>query len=149
MRTPATAVQRRQFIQSSAALACCSWLPRLAQAKSQAVQPRLPLEHFARRPFMEEASISPDGTRMAVIVNNGENSLLVTRPVDGAGAMHTLLSTNNLERQVNWVAWVNNERLLVSLRFAAERQSGRPATPKRWKPWKRACSRSITMAATC
>lgn len=111
---------RRRFMKMTAAFGYAAGLPSLAMAE---VQPaRLPLEHFARRPLMEEASISPDGKRLAVIINSGEDSVLVTRPVDGPGAISTLLSTNNLERQINWIAWVNNERLLISLRFAAERE---------------------------
>lgn len=69
---------------------------------------------------MEGVQISPDGSKLAAIINSGDMSLLVTRDIAG-GEIKPLMSGNNLEFHFNWFQWVNAERLIVSLRYPSSR----------------------------
>jgi dipeptidyl aminopeptidase/acylaminoacyl peptidase len=76
-----------------------------------------PVEHFARLPLISSVSLSPDGQRYAALVNQGGDTRLLTRHL-GEREPRVALSTDNEEIQFNWARWVNNERLIVSLRFS-------------------------------
>lgn len=79
-----------------------------------------PIESFARRPLMERVALSPNGERLAAIINNGPTSTLITRGFAG-GPVQSVLSTDNLEFTIKWFRWVNNDRLVLSLRFPSQR----------------------------
>ncbi|WP_051241850.1 alpha/beta hydrolase family protein [Azohydromonas australica] len=81
---------------------------------------RVPLEHFARLPMFTGVSLSPNGARLAALVNRGEDTLLVTRDVDG-GELRALMKTDNLKFRFRWARWVGNERLLVSVIYPGRR----------------------------
>lgn len=93
--------------------------PALAEAAPPAAA-RVPLEHFARLPMFTGVSLSPDGARLAALVNRGEDTLLVTRDVDG-GELRALMKTDNLKFRFRWARWVGNERLLVSVLYPGRR----------------------------
>ncbi|MEI7536164.1 MAG: alpha/beta fold hydrolase [Comamonadaceae bacterium] len=95
--------------------------PSLGIAQSERASAPLPLEYFVRRPLMERVKLSPDGKRLAAIINNGNNSLLITRGV-GGGGISTVLHSDNLEYLFNWFQWINNDRLVVSLRYPYQRK---------------------------
>jgi len=92
------------------------------RAQARAPQ-RLNLEAFARRPLMEQVALSPDGLRLAAIVNSDDGSALITRDVSG-GAIRTVITTDNLDSNFNWFRWVNNDRIVLSLRFPSRREVG-------------------------
>ncbi|MBC7995120.1 MAG: S9 family peptidase [Rhizobacter sp.] len=81
---------------------------------------RQPIDHFASLPLLEGASLSPDGRQVAALMNLQGQTFLITQPSAG-GKPRGILSTDNREFYFNWAKWVNNERLLVSLRFASQR----------------------------
>jgi len=118
-------MQRRNCLQGLvAATTLAAASPLMAQPAAALATPkrtRLPLESFARRPMMEQVALSPNGQRLAAIINNSNQSLLVTRDCAGAN-LRTVLSTDNLELMFNWFRWVNDERLVVSLRFPSRRE---------------------------
>lgn len=95
-------------------------LPVMGRAAEQAKTAVLPSENFVRRPLMESVRLSPDGTKLAAIINSGNNSLLVTRAAAG-GAIVTVMHTDNLEFLFNWFTWVNSDRLVISLRYPYQR----------------------------
>ncbi|MDN3921291.1 S9 family peptidase [Roseateles violae] len=78
-------------------------------------------EDFAAGPLLRNVQLSPDGKRFAAILNKGKHSFLVTRAVAG-GAFTSLLASDNLEFQFNWLRWINPQRLAVSLRYPSDRQ---------------------------
>ena len=109
--------QARSIAAVSLCLASCL---RLAEAQPALTAARQPVEHFARLPLLSQATLSPDGQQIAALMNHQERTLLITRPTAG-GPSRGILTTDNKEFFFNWARWVNNERLLVSLRFASRR----------------------------
>jgi dienelactone hydrolase len=84
------------------------------------VPPRLPLASFARLPLLSHVALSPDGQQIAALLNLADRTALIARPVAGQKP-RTLLASDNKKFQFNWARWANNERLLVSIRFASRR----------------------------
>lgn len=100
--------------------------PALGAEPAQAVPgtapaARLPLAAFASLPQLSQVVLSPDGQHIAALLNQPERTVLITRPVVGDQRPLAVLSTDNQKFQFNWARWVNNDRLLVSVRFAARR----------------------------
>lgn len=112
-------------------IACVLWLAAclpaaaMAQDTGSAATPaptpaRPPLEHFADLPLLSGMTLSPDGRCIAMLYNQRGSTVAATRAVAG-GALVPLISTDNTRHHFNWVRWVSDERLLVSLRFPARR----------------------------
>jgi dienelactone hydrolase len=99
---------------------CLAAYLRLAEAQPVLPAARQPVENFARLPLLSQATLSPDGQQIAALMNHQERTLLITRPTAG-GPSRGILTTDNKEFFFKWARWVNNERLLVSLRFASRR----------------------------
>lgn len=91
-----------------------------ATTPTPAGRQRTPASAFARRPLMTGMALSPDGQRIATLLHNENRTLLVTRALTG-GEMKVALSTDNLEFQINWIEWISNDRLVVSLSFPFKR----------------------------
>jgi len=107
------------------ALSASALLARSAPATAQdntppAPAPALPVAAFARLPMISDMTLSPDGRRIAALLNEDDTTVLVTRVVDGT-VLSTVLRTDNQRFHFSWVQWVNNERLLASVRFADRR----------------------------
>lgn len=81
---------------------------------------RRPVEHFARLPLLSQVTISPNGRQIAALMNVEGRTLLISRATEG-GKPRGLLTTDNKEFHFNWIHWVNDERVLASLRFASRR----------------------------
>ncbi len=108
--------------------ACLLWGAALAQATVAGKLPgdvppgvATPVEHFAALPMLSQVKLSPDGQKLAYLMSRGGNTYLVTRAVAGNGATKALLSTDNKEYYFKWIRWANNDRIVVSLRFASRR----------------------------
>lgn len=112
-------MQRRAWLQNIALGAAAA--PSLSWAAEPQRAAPLPLDSFVRRPLMEQVRLSPDGKKMAALINNGNQSLLITRSLSGGGIV-TVMNTDNLEFLFNWFRWVNNDRLVISLRYPYQRQ---------------------------
>ncbi len=82
---------------------------------------RQPIERFAALPFLSQVRLSPDGQRIAALMNRGGKTYLIVRPVAGREAPKALLNTDNAQYHFNWIRWVNDERVVASLRFASRR----------------------------
>lgn len=87
---------------------------------AQAAQP-LPLDAFANLPMVTSVQLSPDGQRIATLINAGDNTVLAVRDVAGSPTMKALLKTDNKQFRFGWIRWVNDERLLVSIAFPSQR----------------------------
>lgn len=101
------------------AAALATWLVASGPAMAQDAA-RRPLEHYARLPQLAQVSSSPDGLQIAALLNEGEHTAVVTRAA-GSGRLRVAMSSDNQKFHFNWVRWVSDERLLVSVRHAARR----------------------------
>ncbi|EYC50108.1 peptidase S9 [Hylemonella gracilis str. Niagara R] len=81
----------------------------------------LALERFAALPLLSQVTLSPDGQKLAMLMNRGGSTYLVTRATASNDAPKALLHSDNKEYHFNWIRWVNNDRIVVSLRFASRR----------------------------
>ena len=75
-----------------------------------------PLEAYASLPLMESAKLAPDGKHVAAVINLPDGSAVVARPTAG-GQPVVLFKADNSEMFINWLKWVNKDRLLISVRF--------------------------------
>lgn len=78
----------------------------------------LPTATFASLPRIESIQLSPSGRHLAVLRNYDGQTFLETQTVAGQDA-HSVVSTDNQDYIITWFRWINDERLLVSMRFAA------------------------------
>ncbi len=96
----------------------CSILP--VYADSGSAPP--PTAAFASLPRIESIQLSPSGRHLAVLRNHAGQTFLDTQTVTGQD-VHRVVSTDNRDYIITWFRWVNDERLLVSVRFAATRDA--------------------------
>jgi len=80
----------------------------------------LPVEAFASLPQLQGVQLSPDGKKVAALMNVKGDTLLIVR-VMGSSDLFPLAKTNNKLGAINWFHWANNERVVVSLRFPMSR----------------------------
>jgi dipeptidyl aminopeptidase/acylaminoacyl peptidase len=80
-----------------------------------------PTEAFAALPRIASMQLSPSGAHLAVLRNHGGKTLLMAQRISGQDA-HIAVTTDNREYAIKWFRWVNDERLLVSIRFANTRE---------------------------
>lgn len=81
----------------------------------------LPTESFARLPQVSFASLSPDGTWFAALMNRGSATVAVARPVGGEQPPKALFEADNREFTLAWVRWVSDQRLLISVHYPDRR----------------------------
>ncbi|MEL7030184.1 MAG: hypothetical protein AAGL49_13490, partial [Pseudomonadota bacterium] len=89
-----------------------------------------PVEAFARLPKAKGGSIAPDGRHLAVRVEQDGRYVMTVFAYDGDSLAAVRGFTEDDEFGTNWVEWMNADRLLVSVRFAARRY-GTPTTETR------------------
>lgn len=87
---------------------------------TSAVEPPLPAEAYASPGRLTSLSLSPDGTRVVALSNEGDQTTVVTRPVL-AGQWTGALRSGDETFRIGWVNWAGNDRLLVSVVFASRR----------------------------
>lgn len=80
----------------------------------------VPVESFARLPRVGSVTFSPSGNYLAVLRSEDGQTRLVTQSASGADA-HVVVTSDNSDYFIKWFEWVNDERLLVSIRFASTR----------------------------
>ncbi len=79
----------------------------------------LPLEAFAQLPLMQNAKLSPDGSHIAFFYPIKGRNHIVIQPVFNPDGRKVVPPPGELE--FNWLNWANNERVVFSLEFFAER----------------------------
>lgn len=86
---------------------------------------KLPLEAFASLPTIATVSLSPDGQHAALMANKeGITTILVQNLEHPERQPSVILSTDNNQYTYNWLRWVNDERLVVSMAFPSKRGHG-------------------------
>lgn len=88
---------------------------------------RLPLEAFATLPVVKTAELSPDGQKVAMMVNHEGTTSIMVQGLGKDGKRVSLMSTDNKQYGFKWLQWVGNDRLLVATQFAAKRRMGNVA----------------------
>lgn len=83
--------------------------------------PRLPVEAFAAPPLVQKAALSPDGQKIALMVNAEGTSTILVQDLGPPGKRVSLMSSDNREYSFNWMRWVSNDRLLVATMFPSKR----------------------------
>ena len=84
---------------SRAALAIVAWW---VAAPIWALEPSTPLSVYGRLPFLEDVSISPDGTRLAFVRTTGDTRALFLVEVDGGKVLGGLRIGATKLRGVFW-----------------------------------------------
>lgn len=97
--------------------ACLVILATVEAANAQ--DSRLRVEAFARLPEYTDMDLSPDGSRLAAIINRAGQTTVYTRTVTDP-KIYPLLSTDNTTHKINWIKWANNDYLVVSLRYPSQ-----------------------------
>ncbi len=75
--------------------------------------PRIPVSALFSNPSLMEPRLSPDGRTLALLRSQGDLQLLMALPL-GGGQPVPLARFDDPQMRISWVAWANNERLLVS-----------------------------------
>ena len=90
-----------------------------------------PTAAFASLPRIESIQLSPSGRHLAVLRNHEGHTFLETQTVSGQD-VHRVVSTDNREYIITWFRWVNDERLLVSVRFVATKDADDTLDTRLW-----------------
>lgn len=82
----------------------------------------LPVKSFSRLPQFSNPELSPNGSRVAFVQNVDEAGLAVLTAFDlSTGKSNYLVQSDNEKVKINWFEWANEQTLLVSVRYAAQR----------------------------
>lgn len=90
--------------------------------------PQIPLEHFANKPDVSQVSLSPDGNQLASLIR------IDTPDKKGIALSITNLTTNQTSYPlvadngtlfIRWIAWANNDTVLVGTMLPIDRESTR------------------------
>lgn len=68
-------------------------------------------------PLLDDAALSPDGSRLLMLRSNGEAYDLVVREVPG-GDDRVILAAGDPPRRLNWCRWASDVRIVCSWRFS-------------------------------
>ena len=73
----------------------------------------LPVEAFGMLPQAEQVKLSPNGTKLALILHSKGSTYIGVKDVKGDETKY-ILSTDNQKFKIGWFVWANNDLLLVS-----------------------------------
>jgi len=76
---------------------------------------QLPLEYFNHMPMVEQPSMSPDGKHVAVISNQGDNTLVVITKFNDVKAVTPILQLGADKHRIESLSWANDKRVLVTV----------------------------------
>ncbi|MFQ5534326.1 MAG: alpha/beta fold hydrolase [Sphingomonadales bacterium] len=104
------------------AIAALGWVVLGVGAFSQpANSATIPVEAFAQLPQVSAPAFSPDGKYLAMIRSINGRRHVVIQPSNGQGKTAAIPPVDKLE--IDWFAWANNDRLIVSIKFEGVRQA--------------------------
>lgn len=81
------------------------------------VAEELPVASFGHMPIITQPEVSPNGDFVTAVMNVGEVPTVVVSPF-GSNELTTILRLENADDRIEWIAWANSERLLVSASFS-------------------------------
>ncbi len=117
--------QTRCLVRCVAALALAGLLaePAIAATAPATSVPKLSVEAFAALPLVQQLALSPDGQKVAMMVNAEGSTTIAVQHLGPDGKRVGVMSTDNKQYSFNWFRWMGSDRLLVSTRFPARRAS--------------------------
>ncbi|PHS13822.1 MAG: S9 family peptidase [Kangiella sp.] len=80
----------------------------------------LPVEVFANLPETVDADLSPDGTKLAMWVNLPSGEEMLISQDFKTGKITPILEAKGSGKKIYWFRWVNNNQVLVSVRFYSQ-----------------------------
>lgn len=90
-------------------------------AFSFAAEP-FPVEHFSQLPKFTRPQLSPKGTMVAYVQNLQQNGIAVLTTFNlTTGEVLYLVQSDNEEMKINWFEWIDEETLVLSIRYASSR----------------------------
>ena len=95
-------------------------LATLFGATAVNAEPGVTAENFGTLANIQTLKLSPDGTKIAALVNIDGKYTLLTKKLGAKGNKDSYL-TDFDKGKFNWFEWANNERLLISVRFPSKR----------------------------
>ena len=95
-------------------LACAAAAPAQAQAPAAQWSTPQAAAAFGARERILDASISPDGKRIALITPGPKQSTVLVVLDPASGAMKPISSADGEPLRLNWCGWVSNARLLCN-----------------------------------
>ncbi|MEP2378852.1 hypothetical protein, partial [Parasphingorhabdus sp.] len=88
-------------------------VPQSVEGKDQLSPEPVPVESYAALPFLHSPSLSPDGTKLAVLVTKGDAKHVgiidLSAPKESGPKYYSIGDT-----KLNWFHWAGNKQLLVS-----------------------------------
>ena len=102
---------------------------------AHALTPGSGAQHFGQLADVAQIALSPDGDKIAAIVNVDGEYALLTKKIHSKNKKDSYLTSFDGTR-VNWIRWVNNERLVISL-YPVERFWGNSLLAQNWDTTKR------------
>jgi len=103
------------FVRQLSLFALVLLLCKGAQIQAQTVTPPvIPVENFSSLPFLNSPVLSPDGSKIAVLVNQ-ENEEKLIGIIDLSAAKGSELKYYSIgKNDINWFRWAGNKKLLMS-----------------------------------
>jgi len=93
-------------------------LSSLVSICSFAATPKImPSEVFYQMPRLSNVQLSPDGSYLIALKNQGEETFVMSYNIV-TGETFYPIKTDNVKFKFNWISWANNDRILVSIRYA-------------------------------
>lgn len=80
-----------------------------APSFAQSTYPQPPIEAYGQLPWAQEAEISPDGTKVALLVNDQTGAALIVTDLDGE--VLNIASTANT--RTNGIAFYDNQHVVL------------------------------------
>lgn len=84
-----------------------------------------PVEHYAQLPEIWDGTISPDGSKIAILQENGGEYILRVIKADELNGEVQAIGLN-AKTFPNWIKWANNEQVLMSIRSAEKAYNSVP-----------------------
>lgn len=78
----------------------------------------IPIESFGHLPVIQQPTISLDGKHVAVVLNTGEFPAVAVSEF-GSTDLQAILQLQTSDDRIEWMQWVNENRLLVSASFSS------------------------------
>ncbi len=100
---------RRTFLRLSAGFPALSLLPPSVRAEEKAPGALPPIETYAATPQVDNIALSPDGKRVAVISQNGDDKILIYFDVAAPSAKSLLLGPAKIRN----LFWVDNDHVVL------------------------------------
>jgi dipeptidyl aminopeptidase/acylaminoacyl peptidase len=113
----------------AAVTACMAAFAYLIGGHSAAAADAIPLAAFGRLPSLEDAAISPDGTKLAFVRTKGESRSLLVIPLGKREVLGEVLLGNTKLRDV---AWIDDDNVVATVSSTSPPPMGFSGATREW-----------------